>query len=120
MENEELAALRATLAAADRLARPARARAARVGARLGDERAVILPYVLASSCSDPRDRVIRVDRAELEILHGGLDSLPPHLSPITDVHEPAPIRPAWVVALVLGVALMWIAVHVVTLWLWVR
>src|SRR5438105_8204048 len=55
MENEELAALRATLLAAQRQPLAVKVRQARLSALLadGDE---LLPYVLSRSCSDPRDR----------------------------------------------------------------
>src|SRR6185437_2140308 len=73
MENEELAALRATLLAAQRLPLAVKTRQARLSALLadGDE---LLPYVLARSCSDPRDRVLdRDELSQLRVLEGGLD-----------------------------------------------
>ena len=57
MENEELAALRATLLAAQRQPLAVKVAQARLSAQLadGDE---LLPYVLSRSCSDPRDRTL--------------------------------------------------------------
>ena len=62
MENEELAALRATLLAAQRQPLAVKVRQARLSALLadGDE---LLPYVLSRSCSDPRDRTLERDTA---------------------------------------------------------
>lgn len=94
MENEELAALRATLLAAQRQPLAVKVRQARLSALLadGDE---LLPYVLSRSCSDPRDRTLeREEVAMLRIVEGGSD-LPRfdrahrHLA-----HEPLPARPS--------------------------
>ena len=100
MENEELAALRATLLAAQRQPLAARAAQARLSALLttGDE---LLPYVLSRSCSDPRDR--RIDRAELgqlRVLEGGLD-LPrlPRVRRRAARYEPLPSRPSRLAAI---------------------
>src|SRR5687768_13972470 len=90
MENEELAALRATLLAAQRQPLAVKVAQARLSALLadGDE---LLPYVLARSCSDPRDR--RCDRKELmqlRLLEGGLER--PRLRPKMPTYEPMPTR----------------------------
>src|SRR5215207_11029902 len=100
MENEELAALRATLLAAQRQPLAVKVAQARLSALLadGDE---LLPYVLARSCSDPRDR--RCEREELvhlRLLEGGAE----RVRPIAQVrrpipHEPIPTRPSRFVAL---------------------
>ena len=95
MENEELAALRATLLAAQRQPLAVKVRQARLSALLseGDE---LLPYVLSRSCSDPRDR--RLDRRELcqlRVLEGGVDA--PRMARRARqmaVHEPIPTRPS--------------------------
>ena len=71
LENEELAALRATLLAAQRQPLALKARQARLSALLGagDQ---LLPYVLAASCSDPRDRLYdREELFQLRVLDGG-------------------------------------------------
>ena len=62
MENEELAALRATLLAAQRQPLAVKVAQARLSALLadGDD---LLPYVLSRSCSDPRDRTLNVKRS---------------------------------------------------------
>jgi hypothetical protein len=94
MENEELAALRATLLAAQRQPLAVKVRQARLSALLadGDE---LLPYVLSRSCSDPRDRTLdRGELPQLRILEGGVDA--PRLMRLrrTLVHEPIPTRPS--------------------------
>src|SRR5438067_9669202 len=74
MENEELAALRATLLAAQRQPLAVKVRQARLSALLadGDE---LLPYVLSRSCSDPRDRTLdRDELPQLRVLEGGADA----------------------------------------------
>src|SRR6266542_826 len=107
MENEELAALRATLLAAQRLPLALKTRQARLSALVadGDE---LLPYVLARSCSDPRDRVLdRDELVQLRVLEGGSDL--PQLAPLRRecrifeglVHH-APREPAQVAAFGLG------------------
>ena len=94
MENEEIAALRATLLAAQRQPLALKVRQARLSALLaaGDD---LLPYVLAASCSDPRDRVCRRGELfQLRLLEGGTDLS--HLATIRRVgrrYEPAPARP---------------------------
>jgi hypothetical protein len=99
MENEELAALRATLLAAQRQPLAVRVRQARLSALLadGDD---LLPYVLSRSCSDPRDRTLeREELTQLRILEGGSD-LPRSggmRRPV--VHEPIPARPSRLAAL---------------------
>ena len=99
MENEELAALRATLLAAQRQPLAVKARQARLSALLadGDE---LLPYVLSRSCSDPRDRTCeREEMAQLRILEGS--SGLPHLGRArrAAVYEPIPTRPSRFAAL---------------------
>src|SRR5579859_2124134 len=94
MENEELAALRATLLAAQRQPLAVKVRQARLSALLsdGDE---LLPYVLSRSCSDPRDRVLdRDELPQLRILEGGADA--PRVARLRRVaaHEPIPTRPS--------------------------
>jgi hypothetical protein len=94
MENEELAALRATLLAAQRLPLAVKSRQARLSALVadGDE---LLPYVLARSCSDPRDRVLERDELlQLRVLEGGRDL--PRVATLRTpqpAHEPMPARP---------------------------
>jgi hypothetical protein len=94
MENEELAALRATLLAAQRQPLAVKVRQARLSALLadGDE---LLPYVLSRSCSDPRDRTLdRAELPQLRILEGGVDA-PRLMRPRRPlVHEPIPTRPS--------------------------
>jgi hypothetical protein len=94
MENEELAALRATLLAAQRQPLAVKVRQARLSALLadGDE---LLPYVLSRSCSDPRDRTLeREEFFQLRVLESGADR--PRLArtrrPVS--HEPIPARPS--------------------------
>ena len=100
MENEELAALRATLLAAQRLPLAVKTRQARLSALVadGDE---LLPYVLARSCSDPRDRILdRDEMFQLRVLEGGSDL--PRLASArrtVAVHEPMPGRPNRMAAL---------------------
>ncbi|MBV9329766.1 MAG: hypothetical protein JO352_39185 [Chloroflexi bacterium] len=105
MENEELAALRATLLAAQRQPLAVKVRQARLSALLsdGDE---LLPYVLSRSCSDPRDRTLdRRELAQLRILEGGLDA--PRMARLRGIpaHEPIPTRPSRLAA-VLGVLIV--------------
>jgi hypothetical protein len=93
MENEELAALRATLLAAQRQPLAVKVAQARLSALLadGDE---LLPYVLSRSCSDPRDRTLaREELFQLRILEGGVDL--PRLRRLRrpPIHEPIPTRP---------------------------
>jgi hypothetical protein len=100
MENEELAALRATLLAAQRLPLAVKTRQARLSALVadGDE---LLPYVLARSCSDPRDRMLGRDELyQLRVLEGGIDvpRLPQVRRPVAAV-EPMPARPNRMAAL---------------------
>jgi hypothetical protein len=95
MENEELAALRATLLAAQRQPLAVKVRQARLSALLadGDD---LLPYVLSRSCSDPRDRTLdHEELAQLRILEGGSD-LPrfPSIRRSPPGHEPIPTRPS--------------------------
>jgi hypothetical protein len=98
MENEELAALRATLLAAQRQPRAVKSAQARLSALLadGDE---LLPYVLSRSCSDPRDRTLsRAELAQLRVLEGG--GAAPRVARLRRVrpHEPMPARPSRVAA----------------------
>ncbi|HEV7665805.1 MAG TPA: hypothetical protein VGQ62_19905 [Chloroflexota bacterium] len=95
MENEELAALRATLLAAQRQPLEVKVAQARLSALLadGDD---LLPYVLSRSCSDPRDRTVeREELSHLRILEGGSD-LPRFGGQRRRVlrHEPMPARPS--------------------------
>src|SRR6185312_1424582 len=103
MENEELAALRATLLAAQRQPLAVKVAQARLSALVadGDE---LLPYVLARSCSDPRDRLLDRDEVwQLRVLEGGCDLPLARLAssvrrPVA-VHEPMPARPNRLAAL---------------------
>jgi hypothetical protein len=96
MENEELAALRATLLAAQRQPLAVKVAQARLSALLadGDE---LLPYVLARSCSDPRDRMFdRAELVQLRVLEGGaeLPRFPRARRPAPPLaYEPMPARP---------------------------
>ena len=106
MENEELAALRATLLAAQRQPLAVKVRQARLSALLadGDE---LLPYVLSRSCSDPRDRALdRDELPQLRVLEGGADT--PQVGRVRRralAHEPIPARPSRLAAL-LGVLIV--------------
>jgi hypothetical protein len=94
MENEELAALRATLLAAQRQPLAVKVRQARLSALLadGDD---LLPYVLSRSCSDPRDRALeREELAQLRILEGGSDLPRLGRAPRVTTYEPIPTRPS--------------------------
>jgi hypothetical protein len=105
MENEELAALRATLLAAERQPLAVKVAQARLSALLadGDE---LLPYVLSRSCSDPRDRTLaREELYQLRILEGGSDAARPGRPRRLPSHEPIPTRPSRLAAL-LGVLLV--------------
>ncbi len=102
MENEELAALRATLLAAQRQPLAVKVAQARLSALLadGDE---LLPYVLSRSCSDPRDRTLERDElAHLRVLEGGADAILPGRLRRLPAYEPIPARPSRLAAL-LGV-----------------
>src|SRR5437763_13071643 len=99
MENEELAALRATLLAAQRQPLAVKVAQARLSAKLadGDE---LLPYALSRSCSDPRDRTLeREDLEHLRVLEGGADL--PRVARMRrqPFHEPIPTRPSRLAAL---------------------
>ena len=99
MENEELAALRATLLAAQRQPLAVKVRQARLSALVadGDE---LLPYVLSRSCSDPRDRTLeREELAQLRVLEGGSDAPRPGRVVRKPAHEPSPARPSRLAAL---------------------
>src|ERR1700704_3429589 len=94
MENEELAALRATLLAAQRQPLAVKVAQARLSALLadGDD---LLPYVLSRSCSDPRDRTLARDELfRRPSLEGAADV--PRFAPIRRHarHEPIPTRPS--------------------------
>src|SRR6059036_1009993 len=94
MENEELAALRATLLAAQRQPLAVKVRQARLSALLadGDD---LLPYVLSRSCSDPRDRTLdREELAQLRVLEGGSSGPRPSRAQNAPRHEPIPTRPS--------------------------
>jgi hypothetical protein len=94
MENEELAALRATLLAAQRQPLAVKVAQARLSALLadGDE---LLPYVLARSCSDPRDRrCSREELVQLRLLEGGPERVRPAEGRMPhQQYEPLPARP---------------------------
>jgi hypothetical protein len=99
MENEELAALRATLLAAQRQPLAVKVAQARLSAQLadGDE---LLPYVLSRSCSDPRDRTLeREELAHLRVLEGGSDA--PRVARFRRqaAHEPIPTHPSRLAAI---------------------
>jgi hypothetical protein len=100
MENEELAALRATLLAAQRQPLATKVAQARLSALLadGDD---LLPYVLSRSCSDPRDRTLaREELVQLRVLEGGAADSPrfgPRRRLVT--YEPMPARPSRLAAL---------------------
>jgi hypothetical protein len=99
MENEELAALRATLLAAQRQPLAVKAAQARLSALVadGDE---LLPYVLSRSCSDPRDRRCeREELAQLRVLEGAAEL--PRFANVRRAarYEPIPTRPSRVAAL---------------------
>jgi hypothetical protein len=99
MENEELAALRATLLAAQRQSLAVKVAQARLSALLadGDE---LLPYVLSRSCSDPRDRTIeREELFQLRLLEGGCDLPRVGRTPQRRTHEPMPTQPRHMAAL---------------------
>jgi hypothetical protein len=101
MENEELAALRATLLAAQRQPLAVKVRQARLSALVadGDE---LLPYMLSRSCSDPRDRTIEHEEVgQLRVLEGASEA--PRRRVAT--HEPIPTRPSRLAAL-LGVLIV--------------
>src|SRR6266436_7316947 len=105
MENEELAALRATLLAAQRQPLAVKVAQARLSALLadGDE---LLPYVLSRSCSDPRDRTLaREELYQLRVLEGGSDLPRIGTLPRAARHEPIPTRPSRLAAL-LGVLIV--------------
>jgi hypothetical protein len=99
MENEELAALRATLLAAQRQPLAVKVAQARLSALLagGDE---LLPYMLSRSCSDPRDRTLdREELAHLRVLEGGADLPQVGRMRRLPVHEPIPTRSSRLAAL---------------------
>jgi hypothetical protein len=94
MENEELAALRATLLAAQRQPLAVKARQARLSALLadGDE---LLPYVLSRSCSDPRDRTCdREELRQLRVLEGAAEVPNVAGQRRPAMYEPIPTRPS--------------------------
>jgi hypothetical protein len=94
MENEELAALRATLLAAQRQPLAVKVRQAKLSALVadGDE---LLPYVLSRSCSDPRDRTLeREELSQLRVLEGGFDLRRVGRVRRQPEHEPIPTRPS--------------------------
>src|SRR5258708_33570509 len=104
MENEELAALRATLLAAQRQPLAVKVAQARLSAQLadGDE---LLPYVLSRSCSDPRDRTLdREELAHLRVLEGGSDLPRVARTRRQTTHEPIPTRPSRLPALLAGLS----------------
>lgn len=94
MENEELAALRATMLAAQRQPLAVKVAQARLSALLadGDE---LLPYMLSRSCSDPRDRTLdREELTHLRVLEGGSDVPRAGRLRRLPLHEPMPTRPS--------------------------
>jgi hypothetical protein len=107
MDNEELAALSATLLAARRQPLSLKARQARLSALLGSTEE-LLPYVLSASCSDPRDRACgRADLFQLRVLEGGADL--PRVARLRRAErrsEPPPAHPLQLVAVVSVVVLM--------------
>ena len=108
MENEELAALRASLLNAQQLPPSAREREARLSATLGDGDELV-PYVLARSCSDPRDRRVRDELRQYRVLEGGFDPSPAMPRSLrAPRYEPPPVQPGWVVAILLATALVWL------------
>ena len=99
MENEELAALRATLLAAQRQPLAVKVAQARLSALLadGDD---LLPYVLSRSCSDPRDRTLaREELLQLRVLEGASDVPRFGSTRRLAAHEPMPARPSRLAAL---------------------
>ena len=113
-DRENLAALRATWLASQRQSVGARERQARLSERIAGG-AELLPYVLADSCSDPRDRMVDDDPRLLRVqaswdgfsLHRAVRS-----SPLPDAYEPAPLRPRTLVLLMLVVAVLYFVLHV--------
>ncbi len=110
MENEELAALRASLLAAQRQPAQVKLRQARLSERLagGDE---LVPYVLAPSCSDPRDRIARDDARDLRVVERGLASRFSRDADASPRYEPSPFRPGIIATALLASALLVIALH---------
>src|SRR5437762_14261585 len=99
MENEELAALRATLLAAQRQPLAVKVAQARLSALLadGDD---LLPYVLSRSCSDPRDRTLaREELVQLRVLEGAADAPRFRTMRRRANHEPIPTPPSRLAAL---------------------
>ena len=87
------------LLAAQRQPLSTRVRQARLSALVadGDE---LLPYVLARSCSDPRDRTLeREELAHLRVLEGGSDLPRVARTRRQTAHEPIPTRPSRLAAL---------------------
>jgi hypothetical protein len=128
MENEELAALRTTLLAAERQPSAARARQARLGA-LFPNCGELLPYVPADSCRDPRDRVVRGSLDQLRVLEGasllpvrraaaarsaeqgGSSGLVGRRGRRSPSYEPAPVPPARVAAFAMLLAVLFLLGH---------
>lgn len=112
MDNEELAALGASLLAAERQPPAVKVRQARLSALLGAG-ADLLPYVLSPSCSDPRDRTCRrAEMVQLRVLEGGAD-LPCVARPRRRAarYEPPPAQPMQLAAVVGVVVVMCLLVQ---------
>ncbi len=115
MENEELAALRASLLAAERQPAMLKQRQARLSAVLaeGDE---LVPYVLAAPCSDPRDRVVHDDVRKLRVLEGRSESelMFRAWSRSEGEREPSPLPPSRLAAALASIAVLWLLGHALT------
>jgi hypothetical protein len=117
MENEELAALRATLLAAQRQPLAIKARQARLSALVasGEE---LLPYVLAASCSDPRDRACPAeDLLHLRVLDGGMHTRVAAGSAglRQPAYEPPPATPVRIAAILACVFLIGLLAQVLSM-----
>lgn len=113
MENEELAALRASLLAAERQPAAVKDRQARLSAVLADG-GDLVPYVLAASCCDPRDRLVHGDLRSLRILESGTPG-PEIASPrARGAYEPAPLPPTRLAAVLACIAILWLLGHALT------
>jgi hypothetical protein len=114
MENEELAALRASLLAAERQPAAVKQRQARLSAMLaeGDE---LVPYVLAAPCCDPRDRVVHDDPSSLRVLEGRQPTAWTRREP--PCYEPPPLPPSRLAAALACIAVLWLLGHALTFFL---
>ena len=112
MDEEELAALRATQVAADNLPASRKSREERLAEIVG-QGAELLPYVPAPSCSDPRDRRLSVeDLAQFRTVDLHQDATAPAADPL-DPHEPPFARPSIIVSAILFVAALSLLLHLV-------